>query len=62
MDQAQVVVLVEKAHLRNFKAECIRRETSVTKELNRLLVAQLEQWIPGYETSHNYVVEVVHGN
>jgi hypothetical protein len=41
---SQIVIAVEKAILREFRAECIRRETTPTRELARLMEEQLHEW------------------
>jgi hypothetical protein len=44
MDTQQYAIVFNREALRNFRAECLRRETTPTKELNRLLEEQLAQW------------------
>jgi hypothetical protein len=44
METQQYAIFFNREALRNFRAECIRRDTTPTKELNRLLEEQLAQW------------------
>jgi hypothetical protein len=45
MTESQIVVRVDRDLLRNFRAECMRRGTTPTKELARLMALQLAQWL-----------------
>lgn len=44
MANSQIVIVVDRDTLRNFRAECIRRGTTPTKELGALMVHRLEEW------------------
>ena len=44
MAESQIVIVVNRDILREFRAECIRRETTPTRELARLLCQQLHTW------------------
>jgi hypothetical protein len=44
METQQYAIFFHRAALRDFRAECIRRDTTPTKELNRLLEEQVAQW------------------
>ena len=44
MAESQIVIVVNRDILREFRAECIRRETTPTRELARLLAEQLYAW------------------
>jgi len=41
---SQKVIVFSRETFRNFRAECIRRDTSPTKEINRLVEEQLAEW------------------
>lgn len=44
MARGQIVVVLDPEVLREFRAECVRRETTPTKELARLMAQRLEEW------------------
>jgi hypothetical protein len=44
METQQYAIVFHREALRHFRAECVRRDTTPTKELNRLLEEQLAQW------------------
>ena len=44
MKNSQIVTLVDHDILRQFKAECLYRKTTPTKELARLMAEELERW------------------
>lgn len=46
MAESQIVIVVDRDILREFRAECIRRDTTPTKELGRLMEEQLRTWQP----------------
>jgi hypothetical protein len=51
-EQSQIVIRVPRDHLQQFRAACILRGTSPTKELGRLLVEQLTKWEKERVTIH----------
>ena len=44
METSQTVIVFRRETLRDFKAECLLRDTSPTKEINRLVEEQLAAW------------------
>lgn len=42
---AQIVIVVDAEVLREFKAECLRRGLTPTKEYGRLLADQVAKWL-----------------
>jgi hypothetical protein len=46
MATSQIVIVVDRETLRNFRAECIRRGTTPTKELGALMSQRLKEWLP----------------
>jgi hypothetical protein len=49
MAESQIVIVVDRDTLREFRAECIRRATTPTKVLGELMLRQLNAWLHGYE-------------
>jgi hypothetical protein len=45
METSQITVMVERDTLRWFRAECIRRRTTPTKEIARLVKTRLDEWL-----------------
>lgn len=45
MAESQIVIKVDRDTLREFRAECIRRETTPTKEVERFFKVQLQAWL-----------------
>jgi hypothetical protein len=45
METSQIVIAVDRDTLRWFRAECIRRRTTPTKELARLMQSRLDEWL-----------------
>jgi hypothetical protein len=62
METSQITVLVERETLRWFRAECIRRKTTPTKEIARLVKARLDEWLNDLEIQmyHEREEEDVH--
>lgn len=46
-ETSQIVIVVDRDMLRQFRAACILRETTPTKELSRLMAEQLTTWQQG---------------
>ena len=46
MAETQVTIRFDRDTYREFRAECIRRGTVPTRELNRLMQERLEEWLP----------------
>lgn len=44
MAESQVIIRLDRELLLTFKAACLRRESSVTREVHRLIVAQMRDW------------------
>jgi hypothetical protein len=45
METSQIHIMVDREVLRNFRAECVRRGTTPTKEVARLMAQRLEEWL-----------------
>jgi hypothetical protein len=46
MGKTQVTIQVDQERYREFKAECIRRATTPTKEIAVLIDQRLMEWLP----------------
>lgn len=45
METSQIHIMVDREVLRNFRAECVRRGTTPTKEMARLMAQRLDEWL-----------------